>query len=422
MFIQEKPRNTEVFGDYDVCVCGAGPAGVAAALSAARNGAKTCLLESTGCLGGIWTSGLLAWFLDYKHKGGIMKELLDKLAERGARGRNPSGTYNHAADVEELKLLLEDLCLEAGVDIHLHPKVVAANMDGRIIRHAIVENPSGRLAFGAKTFIDCTGNGDFGVQAGNRFDYAERGTGRVQPMSFTGMLTGLHLQDMEPFLRPTDRIAEIPWHEPKIRFRAVMEAGGYSPSYANPTLMPVREDLFLIQANHEYGFCGFKETDVTKATLQGRRELMKMTQALRSQGGIWKNVRLVATPEQIGVREGRRLTGRYMISDDDIRNGASFEDAVCHVYFGIDVHSPSKGEGKGVVQQNWHSQPYDIPMRSLQAADVDNLLMAGRCISGDFLAHSSYRVTGNAVAMGEGAGYFAATGKILPPQNIEPAP
>ncbi|MBR4221059.1 MAG: FAD-dependent oxidoreductase, partial [Victivallales bacterium] len=88
----------------------------------------------------------------------------------------------------------------------------------------------------------------------------------------------------------------------------------------------------------------------------------------------------------------------------------------------VDVHSPSKGEGKGVVQQSWHSKPYDIPMRSLQAADVDNLLMAGRCISGDFLAHSSYRVTGNAVAMGEGAGYFAATGKILPPQNIEPAP
>lgn len=417
MFIQEKPRNTEVVGNYDVCVCGGGPAGVAAALSAARNGAKCCLLESGGCLGGIWTSGLLAWFIDYK-KGGILKELLDKLEARGARGHNPSGTLNMAADVEELKLLLEDLCLEAGVEIHLHSRTSAADVDGRTIRHAIVENPSGRQAFGAKIFIDCTGNGDFGVQAGNRFDYAEKGTGRVQPMSFTGIIMGLNLQEIKDYLRPTDMLANIPWAEPKIRLREVMEAGGFSPSYGFPTLMPVRDDLFLIQTTHHYGFCGFKETDVTRATLDGRRELMKMTQALRSQGGIWKNVRLVATPDQIGVREGRRLTGKYMISDDDIRIGATFEDAVCHVMSGMDVHSPTKGEGKGVVQHSWHSKPFDIPMRAMQAADLDNLLMAGRCISGDFLAHSCYRMTGNAVQMGEGAGYFAATGKILPPKLI----
>lgn len=410
--ITEPARQTEVYGTYDVCVCGGGPAGIAAALSAARHGARTCLLETGGCLGGIWTSGILAWFIDYQDKGGIMRELLDKLTERGARGHNPSGSLNAAADVEELKLLLDDLCLEAGIDIHLHSRVVAADVNARLIRHAIVENPSGRQAFAAKTFIDCTGNGDFGALAGNRFDYAERGTGRVQPMSYTAMLTGINLHEIREYMRPTD--VDEPWADAKVRLRNVMIAGGHSPSYAFPSLFPIRDDFFLLQTNHEYGFCGFNEADLTRATLEARRELMDIIRALRSQGGVWQNIRLVATPAMIGVREGRRLLGRYVISDDDIRLGARFADAVCHVNSAMDVHSPAKDEGLGISNAvAWHSQPFDIPMRSLQAADLDNLLMAGRCISGDFLAHSCYRMTGNAVAMGEAAGYFAATGDIL---------
>jgi hypothetical protein len=160
--------------------------------------------------------------------------------------------------------------------------------------------------------------------------------------------------------------------------------------------------------NHEYGFKGISARDVTKATLDARRELHALLDGLRAQGGVWKNLRLVATAEQIGVREGRRLRGLYTVSSEDLRLGRAQEDAVCRVTFPIDVHSTDPAKEKGIEQRDWRAKPYDIPLRSLIAKDVPGLMMAGRCISGDFIAHSSYRVTGNAVALGEAAGNVAA--------------
>ena len=116
----------------------------------------------------------------------------------------------------------------------------------------------------------------------------------------------------------------------------------------------------------------------------------------------------MATSPQIGVREGRRITGRYTITTDDLLRGARFDDAICRVTFRIDVHSSDKTYRGTSKPDGLEAKPYDIPLRSLIAKDVDGLLMAGRCISGDFYAHGSYRVTGNAVPMGEAAGKVAA--------------
>jgi hypothetical protein len=120
-------------------------------------------------------------------------------------------------------------------------------------------------------------------------------------------------------------------------------------------------------------------------------------------------MRIVCTAEQIGVREGRRIHGVYRVTKDDLVRGARHEDAICRTGFGMDVHSTDPTKSKEVYDED--RQPvkaYDIPLRALIARDADNVLMAGRCISGDFLAHSSYRVTGNAVAMGQAAGTLAA--------------
>ena len=113
--------------------------------------------------------------------------------------------------------------------------------------------------------------------------------------------------------------------------------------------------------------------------------------------------------EQIGIREGRRIKGRYTITSDDLITGAKFEDAVCRVNFNVDIHSLDGEWDKSWSDAGVKVKPYDIPLRSLIAKDVDGLMMAGRCISGDFFAHASYRVTGNAVAMGEAAGKVAET-------------
>ncbi len=130
--------------------------------------------------------------------------------------------------------------------------------------------------------------------------------------------------------------------------------------------------------------------------------------ALRSLGGIWKDLRVVATAEHIGVREGRRIRGLYSVSTEDLVKGARHEDAVCRVTFPVDVHSTDPKVSKGITGEKVRAKPYDVPYRALVAKDAENLLMAGRCISGDFIAHSSYRVTGNSVPMGEAAGAAAA--------------
>ena len=156
---------------------------------------------------------------------------------------------------------------------------------------------------------------------------------------------------------------------------------------------------------------------MTRATLHARKELNALIDGLRGTGGVWKNIHLVATAEQIGVREGRRLHGLYTVSADDLREGRRFEDAVCRATFPVDVHALDPHKTKGVESNAWRAKPYDIPLRALVAKDVKGLMFAGRCISGDFLAHASYRVTGNAVAMGEAAGKasgVAALGGRLP--------
>jgi hypothetical protein len=262
--------------------------------------------------------------------------------------------------------------------------------------------------------VDCTGDGDLGAVAGCESDFGHPETGRTQPMTLMALVTGIVPADVQAFYREQDG---QPWAPPKDLLRAEMERGGHSPSYGKPTLFRVRDDLFALMTNHEYGFRGIDARDVTRATLHARQEIHALINGLRSLGGVWRNLRLVATGAQIGVREGRRIRGLYAVTSDDLRDGRTHPDAVCRVTFGIDVHSTDPNKEKGIEKSGFRAKPYDIPLRSLIAGDVPGLMMAGRCISGDFIAHSSYRVTGNAVAMGEAAGItaaLAAAAKALP--------
>ena len=404
--IGEPAREVPIVAEADVVVCGAGPAGVTAAIAAAREGAKTHLLELHGCVGGIWTSGALSWILDHANKKGFMLELLDRLAAREALTLAENRTPTNAYDIEAMKAVLEHLCVEAGVRLQLHTRVCAAvkNRQGRL-SHVVTESKSGREAFAAKVFVDCTGDGDLGALAGCGFDLGHPETGRMQPMSLMAVIGGPRAEEVAEFFRDDDRIE---WAKPKDALRREMERGGHSPSYNKPTLFRIRDDLFVLMANHEYEVNGTDARDVTGATLRARRELHQLIDALRSLGGVWRNMRIVATGDQIGVREGRRLHGHYTVSTDDLREGRRHPDAVCRVTFPIDVHATDPGKGKGIERAAFRAKPYDIPLRALIARNVQGLMMAGRCISGDFVAHSSYRVTGNAVAMGEAAGKTAA--------------
>jgi len=394
--LMEGPRTYPTPSPYDVIVCGGGPAGVSAAISAGRQGLKTLLLESQGCLGGIWTSGLLCLILDAGGKAGILQELERELQAREAFRVSTAGS-SYTYDVETMKVLLDELCLKANVDVRFHTRVVAALRDGDSIGAVITESSSGREAFVANLYVDATGNGDLAAYAGCEFDRGHPQTGKIQPATLFGIISGVPPEEMG-----TRGL------EGKLRFRELLRSVGIEPTYQRPSLFRLpHPDLCCLMINHEFAIRCDDAKAISEATMRGRKELYDAVKALQSLPD-WKEVRLVTTASHIGLREGRRIKGHYKVSVDDLLEGKRFDDGICLVRFGVDVHAVDPSEDERPYNQGMRTRPYNIPLRSLIAKDVDNLAMAGRCVSGDFWAHSSYRVTGNAVPMGEAVGIAAA--------------
>lgn len=401
--IVEPARETPVRDATDVLVAGGGPAGVCAALAAARTGASVRLIDTAGCLGGIWTAGLLSWILDVRNKPGLPQELTERMAARWGAWHGD----DFLTRPEVVKAVLETLCEEVGVHVRLHTRVVATRVEDNRITHVVTESKSGREAWQARAFVDTSGDGDLGALAGCRWDYAHPEHGRAQPFSLIALVGGPKLDDIADCVRLESEARGL--GKAKENLLAAMHAAGLDPSYASPFMAHLGHRLYLIMWNHAYDVCAFDADDVTAATRRTRAELHRLVDGLRDADPRWRDLHLVATADQIGTREGRRIVGRYQVTADDVRRGAHWDDGVCTVRFGFDVHATDPTRGKGYDAAGGGAQPYQIPARALMAADRSNLFLAGRCLSGDFLAHSSYRVTGNATATGEAAGRLAAT-------------
>lgn len=389
---------------YDVIVCGGGVAGVCAALSAARSGASVLLLEQTNCLGGTWTSGLVAWMLDINNKENfILNEIIGKLEEAGDGRFARGGSFIY--EPEAMKQLLDSMCLEAGVTIRFHSFVSGAKVEnGRVLTVETVSK-SGKEEFFGKTFIDATGDGDFCVLCGAEYEMGNE-SGLVQPMSMFAIVDGLNQEALKEFDNSLEYTEE---KTPKDKLREEIKRAGITCSQQQPALYYLQNDRFLLTANHQYNKYGVNAADLTEATLSARREIGEVVKALRSLGGIWENIRLVSTAPYIGVREGRRIKGEYTLTVEDIYALRKFPDSICDVSFVIDVHALNKDNTVGYADYgDEFERDYQIPLRSAVCKGFSNLYMAGRCISGDFSAHASYRVTGNAAVIGENIGKFAA--------------
>ncbi|HSI15229.1 MAG TPA: FAD-dependent oxidoreductase, partial [Chthoniobacter sp.] len=352
-----------------------------------------------------WTAGLLGYLLDF-NKPGFARELATKLEERGIRRGKSKGSITY--EPEGMKLLLEELLVGAGVKFQLHTRVAAAFREGRRLATIVTESKSGREAWRAPVFIDTTGDGDLGALSGCEWEIGEAKDCPCQPMSLNALLVCKDAGALAPFIHVSDPDATV--GPSKKAFLAEIQRAGLFPSYSSPTLWQVRDNLLLVMMNQEFGIKPWDAAEVTAATVRARAELNKIVNALRGLGGPWEGIQIAATAEQIGVRDGRRIRGRYVVTEQDIITGVRHEDAVVRPTFGVDIHAVTAelNKTKSIENKGIKVKPYDIPLRALIARDVDGLMMAGRCISGDFIAHASYRVTGNSTSMGEAAGAVAA--------------
>jgi glycine/D-amino acid oxidase-like deaminating enzyme len=406
--VSEPARQVPVIRETDVLVCGGGPAGIAAAFTAARHGARVLLLERHPFLGGVWTAGALTIIIDSQQKGGINRELNERLLKYSGLViwpkviDMPKGIPDWPIyAIEDMKAVLDDIVRETGIEVQLYTQVVAVQREGSRLAGVFTESKSGREFIRARVVIDTTGDGDVAAQAGCDFEFGRPEDGKTQPMTLYGRIGGYkgkpaHIQPMLDLGR----------------------AAGFEVSYGRVTLFPQpnQPGVFTLMATHLYG-SGINVRELSANEIEGRKQIRTLVEILKRDGGPdWRDIYLIDTGPFLGVREGRRILGKYYLTIDDLSAGRRFDDGICNVRFPADIHHPDGKEGKGLY--NIFTPHYDIPYRCLLARDVDNLMMAGRCISGDHLAHASYRVTGDAVAMGEAAGIGAALAvrdKVDPP-------
>lgn len=387
---------------YDVIVCGGGPAGTSASIRAAQNGAKVLLIERNGSLGGTWTAGLMTWLMDVKNKHGILDEISQKLRKKGSRYQTDKKDFSFLP--EDMKNVFEEMAAEAGVSLLYHSTITGIIKNkNNTVAGVIVESYSKHFEFRAPVIIDATGDGVASFYAGCKYEIGKEQTGEIQPMSMMALIAGIAPETVRPFCLNYESFPG----EAQKNFHCYLEQRKISLSYSMPGLVHLKDNLYSIFYNHETVKSCDDPFEITEATLHSRWELKNMLAQLSNLEKAWENVFIVSTGEHIGIREGRRIHGYYYLTKEDIMEGRQFEDGICNVTFNVDIHD------NGIHNKAWNHggitvKPYQIPLRSLIAADVNGLILAGRLISGDFYAHASYRVAGNILGIGEAAGILAA--------------
>ena len=379
---------TPVFGEYDAVVVGAGPAGCGAAIALGRSGLKTLLIEKFNCLGGAWTTGFMNPFFDCHEKTGIVGELVSELKAKGHFG----GFWDISFNYEYMKSILEKKMQEASVEVLYNTTFSRTLADSKNVYGIVAENIEGRFAVLAKAVFDCTGDGNVAASAGCPFELGVDGDYKECQAMTLMFLVGNIPEKYKDGLMIFEKL------------NAVYEKAGKQIPFRVPYLIPVPNSHFgVIQFTHMYEYNPLNAAELTKATMEGRQQLIDAFEFLTKYDEEFKDLELITSSSVLGVRESRRILGEYRISTDDILTGATFDDAVARVTFGADLHTKSN---KG--QNCFQVQPYQIPIRALIPKGYKGIIVAGRSISGSREAMASYRVTGNCAQMGENAGYYVA--------------
>lgn len=405
MFYTEQPKEIPVYDQVDVLVLGAGPAGVGAALSAARQGAKTLLVEQMGDVGGIATSGLMSHWTG-NTRGGIYEEILNRSADLpDSADYGFNGSPRQIINPEHLKTALLEMLQEAGVDLLLYTFVCLPIMEEKRVKGVIVENKSGRQAIFAKIVIDCTGDGDIAARAGAAYRKGREEDGAMQPVSLMFKIGGVDYTKAV-FPGKFEDYIQIPKGEiHALRKQNLPFPAGHVLLYR--TSLP---GVVTCNMTNCIGIDGTSTKDLVKATLECRRQLAPILDFLRNFVPGYENCYLLSTASLIGVRETRHFEGHATITEEDIRSARVFPDwAVTYASFNFDVHNMT-GNGLDATgaQAAFAATYYTIPYGCLVPREIDGLLLAGRNISGTHMAHANYRVMPICANMGQAAGIAAA--------------
>lgn len=404
MSIREPGRDLPVAGSYDVIVCGGGPAGLIAAVAAARNGAKTLLIERYGFVGGMSTSALVTPISEFRHFGkqhigGIPFELLQRAAELGGADVTlESG--NFPINDEIMKLAAQRLLLESGVTLLYHSWFSDCMKEGDRVTHVIVQNKAGRVAYQGSVFVDCTGDADLVRSAG----FPTTKGDVLQPATLWFQLGGVDTNALEYLFR--DAVDGMLPVSQVIRGRLLeLNEQGQIPIFGGPWINKFFHDgMVSINVLREATDASDPEW-FTKTECSLRENLQLIIDVLRREFPEFRDCWLAKSGIQTGVRESYHIVGLYKLQGNDILVPKAFPDTIAKGAHVIDIHSSNSNEQNGLVIPR---QEYNIPFRCLVPLGSVNLVTAGRCLCADAAGFGSVRVMATCMAMGQGAGTAAA--------------
>ena len=398
-------RKIEVRKDVDVCVVGGGPAGIAAAVAAAKQGAQVFLAEAHTCFGGMGTAGMVPAFMTFSDgvnivASGVGSDILERL--RTAGGTGPDNAL--AIKPEVLKRVYDEYILEHKIDFLFQTTFIGAESENGVVNSAVFSAKSGIFAVNAKIFIDCTGDGDLAVMAGADFEDGDE-NGNLMPGTLCSSWDNV---DWKKFRacgkRPRDFL-----------FKAFDDGIFRTKDPHHPGMWRIGEHWAGGNIGHTFGLDSTDEKSLTEALIEGRQQLPEFENFYRNYVPGFENIELMASGSLLGIRESRRITGDYVLNLEDFVNCGSFDDEIGRYCYPVDIHisNPCKEDYAKFEKEHKtfcceKGESYGIPYRILTPEKLKNVLVAGRCVSSDRYVQSSIRVMPGCFITGQAAGTAAA--------------
>ncbi len=422
-----------VYMEADVVVCGGGTAGAFAAIAAAEQGKKVLVIEQFGSLGGTATNGLVTPVMHTHMRTDpqcsyIQKKLVEKQLKYASC--NEKGNM---FDPLVLRLALEELCVEAGVNLLYHTYIANVEVENGSVTAVKIVNKAGEQLVKGKMFIDATGDGDVSVMAGAAYTKGNPETGINQPMSLRYILGGIDIPKAGEFMRAEANrtglpgayckeedpyntfygggVASKPWALTEW-FDAGIESGELEPmdkAYWQVFTIPGRKDGLAFNCPEFFeNIDATNPDDLTISQLKGKKAIFRQLMYYRKHFPGFENAYVAEIAAMVGIRESREIVTEYVMEARDLFAQRKFEDMFCQSNYPIDVHGKAHNCSFDGIEKDEARPWYDIPYRSIVVKGLENLFVTGRCLGAEFIVQSSLRVQHSVRSSGEAAGIAAA--------------